>query len=139
MPTPAKHRSACPLNAALEACGDRWTLLIVRDLMFKDKNGYTECLGSEEGIATNVLAARLKQLESEGIIVGHRDAANRRKIVSRLTRTGIDLAPVLTELIVWGARYAVTDAPPEVIREMVENREDFLGKLRARLEAQIGE
>ena len=137
MPTPAKHKSACPLNAALEIYGDRWTLLIVRDLMFKDKGGYTEFLGSEEGIATNVLAARLKHLEAEGIVTGRRDPANRRKIHYRLTRKGIDLAPVLTELIIWGARYADTDAPPEVIREMERSREDFLAELRARLEARL--
>lgn len=137
MPTPARNRSACPLNASLEAYGDRWTLLIVRDLMFKDKDGYTEFLASEEGIATNVLADRLKHLEAEGIISGRRDPANRRKIVYRLTAKGIDLAPVLTDLIVWGARYADTDAPPEVIREMDGNREEFLRKLRARLEARL--
>jgi DNA-binding HxlR family transcriptional regulator len=101
MPTPAKHRSACPLNAALEVYGDRWTLLIIRDLMFKEKAGYSEFLASEEGISTNI----------------------------------IELAPVLTEMIIWGARYAETDAPPEVIREMEENRENFLRKVRARHEA----
>jgi DNA-binding HxlR family transcriptional regulator len=135
MPTPAKHRSACPLNAALEVYGDRWTLLIVRDLMFKDKAGYSEFLASEEGISTNILADRLRALEAEGIIAGQRDPENRRKIVYHLTAKGIDLAPVLTELIIWGARHAETDAPPEVIREMEENREDFLRKGRARLEA----
>lgn len=137
MPTPAKHRSACPLNAALEVFGDRWTLLIVRDLMFHGKSGYTEFLSSDEGISTNILAERLKLLEAEGIVEGRRDPANRRKIVYRLTPKGIDLAPVLTELIVWGARYADTDAPPEVIREMEENREEFLDRVRARLGARL--
>jgi len=135
MPTPAKHRSACPLNAALEIFGDRWTLLIVRDLMFHGKSGYTEFLSSDEGISTNILAERLKLLEAEGIVESRRDPANRRKIVYRLTPKGIDLAPLLTELIVWGARYADTDAPPEVIREMEENREEFLDRVRARLGA----
>jgi DNA-binding HxlR family transcriptional regulator len=135
MPTPAKHRSACPLNAALEVYGDRWTLLIIRDLMFKEKAGYSEFLASEEGISTNILADRLQALETENIIAGRRDPANRRKIVYQLTAKGIELATVLTEMIIWGARYAETDAPPEVIREMEENRENFLRKVRARHEA----
>src|SRR3989449_5394871 len=101
--TMAERRSACPLNATLEVLGDRWSLLIVRDLIFKGRTTYKDFLAGGEGIATNVLADRLRRLEAEGVIGKGRDAADARRLVYRLTAKGLALAPVLVEMIVWGA------------------------------------
>jgi DNA-binding HxlR family transcriptional regulator len=131
---PAKHkpqrRSSCPVNASLEILGDRWSLLIIRDLMLRSYCAYKELLSSDEGIATNILAERLQRLEAAGIISTSRDAEDRRKVVYRLTAKGIDLAPILVELILWGAQHEATDAPPAAIRKMRARREQFLSEIR---------
>ena len=127
-----QRRSACPLNVSLELLGDRWSLLIIRDLMFQGFRTYKEFLGSEEGIATNILADRLRRLEACEIITTEREVTDRRKLIYRLTAKGIDLAPVLVELILWGARYEDTAAPRAVIRRMEKQREEFLSELRQR-------
>jgi DNA-binding HxlR family transcriptional regulator len=111
--------------------GDRWSLLIIRDLMFRGYRTYKELLESEEGIATNILADRLKRLEACGII-STSPATDRRKLIYRLTAKGIDLAPVLVELILWGARYEDTEAPRAVIRKMEKQRKEFLSEVRRR-------
>src|SRR2546429_9461978 len=100
----AERRSDCPLNATLEVLGDRWSLLIVRDLLFKERTTYKDFLAGGEGIATNVLASRLKRLEAEGVIEKGRDAADARRVIYRLTAKGLSLAAVLVAVIVLGAR-----------------------------------
>jgi DNA-binding HxlR family transcriptional regulator len=131
---PAKHkpqrRSSCPVNASLEILGDRWSLLIIRDLMLRSYCTYKEFLSSDERIATNILADRLQRLEAAGIITTSRDAEDRRKVVYRLTAKGIDLAPIVVELILWGAQHESTDAPPAAIRKMRARREQFLTEIR---------
>src|SRR5712691_12425127 len=93
----AKRRSGCPLNASVEMLGDRWSLLIIRDMMVRGSRTYKEFLESWEGIATNILADRLRKLEAHGIITTERDPSDRRRLIYLLTAKGIDLAPVLTE------------------------------------------
>src|SRR5712671_1491439 len=131
---PAKQkpprRSACPINASLEIFGDRWSLLIIRDIMLRGYRTYKEFLSSDEGIATNILAERLQRLEAAGIITTSRDAEDRRKVVYRLTAKGIDLAPVLVELIFWSAQHESTGAPPAAIRRMRARRDQFLSEIR---------
>ncbi len=127
-----KRRSYCPLSVALELFGDRWSLLIVRDLMFKGRTTFKEFQEAEEGIATNILTDRLQRLEANGIVVKQRDLSDARKVIYRLTEKGIDLAPVLVEMIVWGASNGKTNAPPAVIRRMREDREQFLAEIRTR-------
>jgi DNA-binding HxlR family transcriptional regulator len=127
-----KHRSYCPLSVALEVFGDRWSLLIVRDLMFKGRTTFKEFQEAEEGIATNVLADRLQRLEAHGIVARRRDPSDARKVIYRLTEKGLDLAPILVEMIVWGAREGRTNAPPAVIRRMREDRDQFLAEIRSR-------
>lgn len=129
------RRSACPLNVSLEIFGDRWSLLIVRDLMFRDSIAYKDFLDSEERIATNILAERLRRLEANGVIEKRANADDARKIDYRLTAKGVDLSPVLIEMIVWAARYEETAAPPAVIREMTRDREGFIANLRRRWKA----
>lgn len=127
------HRSGCPINIALEIFGDRWSLLIVRDLMFKGRNTYKEFLEAEEGIATNILAERLQRLEAAGIILKQPDPADGRKTIYQLTAKGIDLVPVLVEMVLWSARYEETAAPSGVIRDMRENRQRFISTVRKSL------
>lgn len=128
------QRSGCPINIALEIFGDRWSLLIVRDLMFKGRNTYREFLEAEEGIATNILAERLQRLEAAGILLKQPDPADGRKTIYQLTPKGIDLAPVLVEMILWSARHEKTEAPPATIRGMRKNREAFIAEVRKRWE-----
>src|SRR5215470_3287392 len=96
--------------------GDAWSLLVVRDLMFKGRNTFNELLNAEEGIASNILADRLRRLEAVGILVKDRDPDDGRRLVYRLTEKGMGLAPVLVELIIWSSRHERTDAPPATVR-----------------------
>lgn len=125
----APRRSRCPLNASLEAIGDQWSLLIVRDLLFKNRCRYGEFLGAEEGVSTNILADRLKRLEAHGIVEVRPDPADARKRIYALTPKGRELAPALVELIIWGAHHHHTDASPTVIADMQHNRHGFLAAL----------
>lgn len=133
MPTSSSQaqRSGCPISIALETFGDAWSLLIIRDLMFKDKRTYNEFLHAGEGIASNILAERLRRLEAAGIVEKRRDAADARRFFYRLTSKGMDLAPVLVELVIWSARHEQTDAPPAVVRAMRSDRDAFIAGIRA--------
>jgi DNA-binding HxlR family transcriptional regulator len=126
----AARRSGCPISIALEMFGDSWSLLIIRDLMFKGLRTFNEFVASEEGIATNILADRLAKLEAAGILVKRPDPADARRIDYRLTEKGIDLAPALVEIVLWTTRYETTEAPPSVVRAMRSNRERFLADIR---------
>lgn len=126
-------RSGCPISIALEIIGDPWALLIVRDLMFKKRDTFNAFLSAEEGIATNILSDRLARLESNGIITKERDPNDARRFVYRLTGKGIDLAPMLIELVLWSAKYHETDAPAEVIEEIQKNRTRFVARLKSEL------
>jgi DNA-binding HxlR family transcriptional regulator len=127
-----KHRSGCPVSISLETFGDRWSLLIIRDLMVRGYRTFKEFEQSGERIATNILTDRLRKLQAGGIITTEADPADRRKLNYRLTERGIDLAPVLLELLIWGARHEDTGAPCSVIDEMAKNREAVLAEVRRR-------
>ena len=132
----AKHnnlsrRSGCPLNASVEMLGDRWSLLIIRDMMLRGFRSYKEFLECYEGIATNILADRLQKLMAYGIIEAKPDPEDGRKLIYRLTKKGLDLAPVLTEMVLWAAAHEETGNQP-LVRQMRENRENFLAGIRAR-------
>src|SRR2546430_7993819 len=99
----AERRSDCPLNATLEVLGDRWSLLIVRDLMFKGRTTYKDFLAGGEGIATNVLSNRLQRLEAEGVSGKGREAADARRLPYRLTTNRLALAPLLAVMILRAA------------------------------------
>lgn len=116
------RRSDCPISVALELFGDAWSLLIVRDLMFKGRKTYKEFLDGGEGIASNVLAARLKRLEASGIITSRPDPEDARRRLFILTELGISLAPVLVEVVIWSATHFQTAAPRAVTKRMVEDR-----------------
>ena len=126
------RRSGCPISVALETLGDAWSLLIVRDLMFKDRQTYKEFLEGGEGIASNILADRLRKLAAAGIVDKQVDPSDARRHIYRLSAKGIDLAPVLVELVLWSARHESTDAPPPVLRTMRRDREAFIEAVRQR-------
>ncbi|MGE0406437.1 MAG: winged helix-turn-helix transcriptional regulator [Candidatus Korobacteraceae bacterium] len=128
----AKRRSGCPVSISLEALGDRWSLLIIRDLMVRGFHTFKQFQNSGEGIATNILADRLQKLEAVGLISTERDESDRRKVIYRLTEKGIDLAPVMLELLIWGARHEQTGAPPELITMLETRREQTLLEVRRR-------
>lgn len=124
----------CPIDFALEVFGDRWTLLVIRDLVFGGKRHFGELMKSPEGIATNILAARLKKLEAAGVISRHPDPDNRRQVVYELTDKGLDLLPVLIEVVLWGAKYdPETGAPRSTIRRMRNEREKVVNEIAAAL------
>lgn len=128
----SKRRSGCPVSIALEMLGDRWSLLIVRDLMVRGFRTFKEFLRSGEGIATNILADRLKKLEAAGIVAAEVEKGDGRRSNYRLTEKGIDLAPVLLELLIWGARHEESAAPCARIASMAKNREQVLAEVRRR-------
>jgi len=113
-------RSSCPINIALELFGDKWTLLIVRDMMFRQLQAYGDFLNSPEGISTNILADRLKQLESNGLIRKYPDPGDGKKYIYLLTEKGEELMPVLIEMIRWGMKYSEDSAMPVEIRKRLE-------------------
>jgi DNA-binding HxlR family transcriptional regulator len=115
-------RSGCPVSISLDLLGDRWSLLIVRDLMVRGYRTFREFLNSGEGIATNILADRLKKLEAGGILYTEPAVDDGRSAHYRLTEKGIALAPVLLELLIWGARHEPTGAPCAVIDHLEQNR-----------------
>ena len=129
---PKARRSGCPVSISLEMLGDRWSLLIVRDLMVRGFRTFGEFQESGEGIATNILADRLRKLRAAGIITAETEETDGRKVNYRLTEKGIDLAPVLLELLIWGARHEETRAPCALIAKMERNREAFLAEVRRR-------
>lgn len=111
--------------------GDRWSLLIIRDMMLRNFQTYKEFLECYEGIATNILADRLRRLVEYGIIEMKRDEMDGRKVIYRLTRKGIDLAPVLTEMVLWAAAHEET-GNEALVKRMRDDKEKFLAGIRER-------
>jgi DNA-binding HxlR family transcriptional regulator len=120
------------VSVSLEAFGDRWSLLIIRDLMIRGFRTFREFQQSGEGIASNILSDRLRKLKKSGIITSEQGEDDKRKVNYRLTAKGIDLAPVLLELLIWGARHEETGAPCAIIEGMARNRQAILTEVRRR-------
>ena len=128
------RRSDCPVHFALEVFGDAWSLLIIRDLMFKGGTTYTDCLRAEEGIATNVLADRLVRLEEDEIIEKDAGGEGRSAGRYRLTAKGIDLLPVMLDIIDWSAKHDPrTAADRGFVRRLRRDREGLQAELRSAL------
>lgn len=128
-PPPPDRRSACPLNASVEMVGDRWSLLILRDMMLRGAATFKDFLGGPEGIATNVLADRLAALARHGIIASRPDPTDRRRRAYVLTRKGIDLAPVLAELVLWAAAHEAT-GNQELVAKLREDKHGVIARVR---------
>jgi len=126
---PRQPRSQCPINLWLEAVGDSWSLLIIRDLMFRGHSTYKAFLNSEERIATNILADRLVRLEQAGLISKQADPEDARKYIYRLTEKGADLAPVLVEVMLWSNRHHITDTPKDFLAALQKNKAGFTQRI----------
>ena len=120
-------RSHCPVNFGLEAFGDRWALLIVRDIVFRGKKTYGEFLKSEEGFASNILASRLEHLVAHGILQKDGDAADGRKGLYSLTEKGLDLLPIVFEMVLWSSRHDPESQARRIVRLVERIREDNRG------------
>ena len=126
-----RRRSNCPINFSLETFGDTWSLLIVRDIVFFGKKTYGEFLDSSEGIATNILASRLVQLEEKGILVRKPYPPDKRKEAYVLTEKGLDLIPVVLELANWGAHHdPQTSAPLAFVARVNRDRDNMIRLIR---------
>lgn len=130
----SKPRSGCPVSISLEVLGDRWSLLIIRDIMVRGYRTFHQFEQAGEGIATNILSDRLHKLEVAGIVIAEQAPEDGRSTHYRLTPKGIALAPVLLEILIWGAHHQESDAPPAFIAQMEQNREAVLAETYRRWE-----
>ncbi len=122
-----QKRSDCPISCSLDIWGDKWSLLIIRDLMFNKKCTYGDFLKSEEGIATNILAARLKSLEENEIIEKLDHPESKAKVLYKLTQKGIDLFPILVEIHLWNEKYFTIPAYLKpMVKELKKDKEAFI-------------
>lgn len=132
-----QQRSGCPINLTLEALGDRWSLLVIRDIMFGNRRHFRELLGrSEEGIASNILADRLKRLLASGLVTRADDPSHRQKAVYSLTEKAIQLVPLLAQMGAWGRRHLAVTEELAVRAQLLEEGgpamwDDFMDELRA--------
>lgn len=131
-----RRRSSCPIAFGLDLFGDRWTLLVLRDLIFEGKTRFRELVDSGERIATNVLAERLDRLVEAGVVVKVADGADRRRFAYAPTKKGLDLVPTMLEIVRWSAAHDPrTGAPPEFVKELERDREGAIRRVRARFES----
>lgn len=115
------HRSGCPINLTLETLGDRWSLIVIRDLMFGNRRHFRQLLvQSEEGIASNVLADRLRRLEAAGLVSRRDDPSHKQKAIYSLTEAAIDLVPLLAHMGAWGRRHTLVSKELSVRAQLLE-------------------
>jgi DNA-binding HxlR family transcriptional regulator len=134
-----EKRSDCPISSSLDIFGDRWSLLIVRDLMLHKTRTYGDFAKSEERIATNILANRLQVLEENGIIVKLPYPDNKVKGLYQLSPKGVDLIPAVIEIALWGGKYLSNpeDSSP-FLKEARKNKPKFLKSVMEKLTAGDG-
>ena len=127
-------RSSCPVSCALDILGDKWTLLVVRDLIFFRKRYFGDFQNSPEKIATNILSDRLKNLEECHILLRRSDPADARKVIYMPTEKCLDLVPPIMELLRWGAKYAPgSDAHENLVQRFEQDPVEFMGEIRSSL------
>ncbi len=114
------HRSNCPINLSLEVFGDRWSLLIIRDMIFGGKRHFRELLRSQEGISSNILADRLKMLVDEGMLTKTDDPTHKQKAIYSLTEMTIALVPIMAHLGAWGRSYLPVSEELSIRAELME-------------------
>jgi DNA-binding HxlR family transcriptional regulator len=131
------HRSGCPINLTLEVMGDRWSLIVIRDVMFGNRRHFRELLTrSEEGIASNILAARLKLLLEQGLLTKSDDPSHKQKAIYSLTEKSIQLVPVFAQIGAWGRRFLPVSEELSIRAQLLEEGgpplwEEFMDELRA--------
>lgn len=133
MPKQRQYRSGCPINFSLEMFGDRWTLLVIRDMLLMRKTTFGQMLASPEKIATNILAHRLRWLEKQKIITKSRDPQHRQKRLYQLSPKGRDLLPILLEMILWGAKYDGKSGHDPFIKRLQKDRAGVAKQILANL------
>ena len=123
-------RSHCPISFALDIFGDKWSLIIIRDILIRRKKTYGEFLDSDEKIATNILMNRLDQLEKQKIIRCKKDAKDGRIYSYALTQKGLDLLPILLEMVLWSWKYdPKTATPPPFARKLIRNKNEVIKEI----------
>jgi DNA-binding HxlR family transcriptional regulator len=135
-----EHRSGCPINLTLEVLGDKWSLLILRDIMFGRKRHFRELMRSEEGISSNILADRLKRLVEQGLLTKSDDPTHKQKAIYSLTERSIELLPVLAQMAVWGRKYLPVSEELGIRAQLLDEGgpalwDEFMSELR---EAHLG-
>lgn len=129
-----QHRSGCPINLTLEVLGDRWSLLILRDMIFFGKRHFRELLTSEEHISSNILADRLKRLVDEGLLTRSSDPTHKQKVIYSLTEKGIALTPVLAQISIWGRNHTpVSEGAYRLTGQLEEGGPEFWEEIMADL------
>lgn len=131
-----KQRSTCPVSTSLDVLGDKWTLLILRDIVFAGKSTYGQFLQSAEKMATNILADRLAMLEAQGLLTKAVAADKKSKFTYRLTEKGVAVAPILVELILWGAGHCATIVDAGLLTELQTDRDAAVAKYQRLARAQ---
>ena len=133
-----KKRSGCPISCSLDIFGDKWSLLIIRDMMFYQKSTYGDFLKSAEGIATNILASRLQSLEEGKLIEKLEHPDSKAKVLYKLTQKGIDLLPLIVEVYLWADKYF--DIPADIkaqIKEAKKDKDGFIKSMTKQLRKQL--
>lgn len=125
----SKKRSDCPISCSLDIWGDKWSLLIIRDLLYAQQCTYGDFLKSEEKIATNILASRLLMLEENKLIIKLEHPESKAKVLYKLTKKGIDLLPILIEISLWSEKYSdIPDDKKLMLKEVKKDKEVFINK-----------
>ncbi|WP_462151927.1 winged helix-turn-helix transcriptional regulator [Pseudoalteromonas xiamenensis] len=128
------RRSDCPISNVLDLVGDKWSLLILRDLLFFNKKSYLDLQNSDEKVASNILSNRLEKLEQEGLIAKQQDEKDKRKKIYTLTGKGVDMLPILLDMILWSAKYSPdTNIPVTLVNRARDDRDGLLEELRNRV------
>lgn len=134
-----RRRSDCPISYALDIFGDKWSLLIIRDMLFKQRRRFGQFADAEEKVSTNILADRLARLEAEDLVTKKPDPENGRQFVYALTPKALDLTPMLIEMILWSAKYDPrTAADPAFVRKAKSGREQLVRQIKLHAQDSAG-
>lgn len=129
-------RSDCPVSFSLDLFGDKWTLLILRDMMLDGKNSFSEFMNSEEKIASNILIDRLNMLHNQEFVTKKASLLNKSKFLYTLTDKAIDLVPVLLDLIEWGEKYNQKGQPKSILNKVLKNKTKTIKEIQDNLRKQ---
>ena len=128
------RRSECPISYTMDVFGDKWTMLIMRDLLLYGKDSFSEFLCSDEKIATNILTDRLNVLLQESFVTKHTAPTNKSKFLYRPTEKAIELIPILAEMTLWAEKYNPGGAPADIVEPLKKNRTKALRDLKKKVE-----
>jgi DNA-binding HxlR family transcriptional regulator len=129
-----REKSSCPISYSLDLFGDKWTLLVLRDLILWGKTRFAEFQSSDERIASNILSDRLRRLEERGIVSIEKDPADARQKIYTATEMGLSLTPILLEIAAWGASHdPETGAPKDFAADFYSDREGYYEEHRSRI------